>query len=203
MDKYKRFYGLFLFIVALFIAIFASYNLLMPKIGELETAEQNVDKLKAKLDSKKQDKIRVEKKIKKLSETTAKSQKKIFSPIETDLGDDCLFFALYNDVIEMIHANSVKIKKMDYEYNPENDPFVKHGKDSYFVCDINLELVSNYVHLGKLIQNVYQYPYYIKINNVEVKPYKKDKKILLTNMSLRLYAHTEPVEEEAPVKATN
>ena len=94
----------------------------------------------------------------------------------------------------MIHSNSIKIKAIDYTYNPKNDEFVKFGKDIYFVCDINLELVSNYVNLGKLIQELYQYPYYIKISQLDVKPYEKDKKILLSNLSLRLYTHTEPQE---------
>ena len=112
------------------------------------------------------------------------------------MGNDTLFFTLYNDVIEMIHANSIKIKSIDYNYNPKGDKFVQSGKD-YFVCDVNVELVSNYTNLGKLIQELYQYPYYIKINELNVKPYSKDKKILISDLSLRLYAHTEP--EDIPV----
>ena len=92
----------------------------------------------------------------------------------------------------MVNSNGIKIKSIDYSYNPASDPFVEHGKDAYFVCDINIKLVSNYVNLGKLIQDIYQYPYYIKINELDVKPYAKDKKILLSKMSLRLYSKTEP-----------
>ncbi len=83
---------------------------------------------------------------------------------------------------------------MEYKYNPEGDAFVKFGQDVYFVCDINMELVSNYTNLGKLIQDIVQYPYYIKINRIQVHPYEKDKKILISDVSLRLYAHTAPVE---------
>ena len=57
----------------------------------------------------------------------------------------------------MIHSNSVKIKSINYSYNPKDDEFVKFGKDVYFVCDINIELVSNYINLGKLIQDIYEY----------------------------------------------
>lgn len=196
MDKYKRYYGLFIIVGVIFAIAYLSYSLISPKVSDLDATERKVVSLQKEADALRNKKLIVEKKKKQLADNAVKAQKKIFSPIETDLGDDSLFFALYNDVIEMIHTNSVKIKKMDYSYNPEDEPFVKHGKDKYFVCDINLELVSNYVNLGKLIQNIYQYPYYIKINNIEVKPYKKDKKILLTNMSLRLFAYTDPVEEE-------
>ena len=61
-----------------------------------------------------------------------------------------------------------------------------------------MDLVSSYVNLGKLIQDIYQYPYYIRINDIQIKPYNKDKKILLTKMSLRLYARTEPEENIVP-----
>ena len=61
-----------------------------------------------------------------------------------------------------------------------------------------MELISNYVNLGKLIEDIYAYPYYIKFNEVHVVPYQKDKRTLITNMSLRLYAHTTPDEEVIP-----
>ena len=205
MDRYKRFYGLIIFVVIVALAGYAVFNFVYPLNDKITSLETQVTSQTKKLENLNGQKKRVEEKLKKLVDSNQKTQKKIFAPVENDLGDDSLFFTLYNDVIEMIHSNSVKIKKMDYVYNPDNDLFVQHGNAQYFVCDINLELVSNYVNLGKLIQNIYQYPYYVKINSVEVNPYKKDKKILLTNMSLRLYAHTEPVivEEEAVPAKTN
>ncbi len=196
MDKYKKYYGVFVLIAIIAIACYAAYSFIMPQYNKLSKLDNDIATQEKILSEKTQEKARVEEKLKKLMDSNQKTQKKIFSPVETDLGDDSLFFTLYNDVLDMIHSNSVKIKKMDYVYNPDDDAFVKHAKDVYFVCDINLELVSNYVNLGKLVQSLYQYPYYVKINSVDVKPYKKDKKILLTNMSLRLYAHTEPVVEE-------
>ena len=35
----------------------------------------------------------------------------------------------------------------------------------------------------------------IKINDLDVKPYEKDKKLLISNLNLRLYAHTSPEEQ--------
>ena len=204
MDKYKRYYGLLLLLAVVIGTAYLSYNLISPQITASSNAAEELVSKQNEFEIAKRKKKTVEEKLKKLADANQKTQKKIFSPIETDLGDDSLFFVLYNDVLEMIHSNSVKIKKMDYVYNPADDPFVKHGKGAYFVCDINLELVSNYVNLGKLIQNIYQYPYYVKINEVQIEPYKKDKSILLTKFSVRLYAYTEPVieGEETPVIPT-
>lgn len=192
MDKYKRYYGVIVFCIAIVLLIFGLVQLISPKVTELNDLKASIEQKQGQV-SELENKLNIVKqKIKKIKNSIISSQKKIYSPIESDLGNETLFFTLYNDVIEMIHANSVKIKAIDYTYNPETDAFVKFGKDIYFVCDVNMELVSNYVNLGKLIQDLYQYPYYIKINEIEVKPYQKDKKILITNLSLRLYAHTEP-----------
>lgn len=195
MDKYKRYYGVIIFCVAIVAFIAIAVNVIKKPYLDLNDAKTQVEKAQQMLSAKKGKMETVQRKLKQMKDSLNNSQKKIYSPIETDLGNDTLFFTLYNDVIEMVHANSVKIKKISYTYNPETDKFVKYGKDIYFVCDVDMELVSNYVNLGKLIQDIYQYPYYIKINELEVKPYAKDKKILLTNLSLRLYAHTVPEEE--------
>ena len=202
MNNYQKYYGVIAFCVALLIIIVGGVCLIKPKFEDLTSLQNSVEE-KTKTKDGLQNKLSiVQAKIKKIKNSISTSQKKIYSPIESDLGNETLFFTLYNDVIEMLHANSIKIKSIDYTYNPSTDSFVQFGKDVYFVCDVKMELVSNYVNLGKLIQDLYQYPYYIKINEIEVKPYEKDKKILLSTLSIRLYAHTSPEDttvEEAPI----
>lgn len=197
MEDLKKYYGVIIFALVIVVLVFISMNVVKPKYDELKQVTDSVVAEETKLQGKKTQLITVQNKLKKLKDSITGSQKKIFSPIESDLGNDTLFFTLYNDVIEMVHANYIKIKAIDYKYNPESDEFVKFGKDVYFVCDINMELVSNYTNLGKLLENIQQYPYYIKINEINVKPYNKDKKILITNMSLRLYAHTSPEQDSS------
>ena len=200
MEKYKRYYGVAIFIAISAILLVLAISIIKPKIQELTRLKDNISKKEQELTTVQGKLDIVKKKIKRIKDSIMTSQKKIYSPIESDLGNETIFFTLYNDIIEIIHSNSVKIKSIDYSYNPETDAFVKFGKDIYFVCDVNMELVSNYIQLGKLIQDIYQYPYYIRINNVEIKPYDKDKRILITNMSLRLYAHTSPEDMVASAK---
>ena len=200
MDKNKRYYGVIVFLIAVAVVLFVAINIISPKLAESNNLKDELANKQAQIDELNSKIEIVQNKIKRIKNSIMSSQKKIYSPIESDLGNDTLFFTLYNDVIEMLHAKSIKIKSIDYVYNPETDAFVKFGKDVYFVCDVDMEVVSNYTNLGKLIQDLYQYPYYIKINKVEVRPYPKDKTILVSNLSLRLYAHTAP--EDAPAKGT-
>ena len=201
MEKYRKYYGIAIFSVACAVLLFVAYHIIAPRVTELNKLNKSITTKESELKSLQSDLEIVQTKIKKIKNSIISSQKKIYSPIESDLGNETIFFTLYNDLIEMVHSNSVKIKSIDYSYNPETDSFVKFGKDIYFVCDVNLELVSNYVNLGKLIQDIYQYPYYIRINSIDIKPYEKDKKVLLTSLSLRMYAHTAPAEETAIERA--
>lgn len=194
MDKYKRYTGVIVFFIAVVVMINIAIQIVVPQYNDWTGLRQKVVDVTNQLDQKRKAKMNIVKKLKKLHDSVMSSQKKIYSPVESNLGDDTLFFTLYSDLIEMVRANTIKIKSIDYKYNPAGDNFVNQKGSMYFVCDVNMEVISNYVNLGKLIQDIYQYPYYIRINRIDVIPYEKDKKILLTNISIRLYAHTTPEE---------
>jgi len=194
MEKYKRYYGLIIFVLIVIALVSIMVSIIYPKYVEWNQTKEKMADVTVKLENKRTEKRNIVRKLKKLQESILSSQKKIYSPVEDKLGNDTLFFTLYSDLVEMVRANTIKIKSIDYEYNPEKDIFVQQKSSSYFVCDVNMEVISNYVNLGKLIQDIYQYPYYIKINSIDVIPYPKDKKILLSKISVRLYAHTSTEE---------
>jgi Tfp pilus assembly protein PilO len=207
MDKYSRYYGILMFLAVVVVISIALYVVISPKVSLYTSITNEIETQESTLSQKRTAKATVESKIKKLKDSIANSQKKIYSP-DAEMGSnaqdvsDTLFFTLYSDVLEMVRANSIKIKSMDYTSNPESDEFVKFGKDIYLVTDVNMELVSNYVQLGKLIQDLYQYPYYIRINDLSVTPYEKNKRILLTNLSVRLYSRTTAEDVDTPVDNT-
>ncbi len=192
MNKYSRYYGLILFVVIMIVAGFFAYKTLSTTWNDVQRIDSELVQKEQEYNQKLEQKKIIDKKLAQIKTSSESVQKKIYAPVDSDLGNDSLFFTLYNDVIEMVHANAIKIKSMEYTYNPEGDPFVKFSRDLYFVSEIELELVSNYTNLGKFIQEVVQYPYYIMIENIDVKPYAKDKKILLSDVKLKLYARTSP-----------
>ena len=199
MDKYSRYLGVIIFVVMVAAASGFSAKTLTPTWNDMQTLNANLAQKEQEYNSKLEQKKNVERKLAQIRTSAESVQKKIYAPVDSDLGNDTLFFTLYNDVIEMIHSNSIKIKSMKYNYNPEGDPFVKFSQSAYFVSEIDMELVSNYTNLGKFIQDVVQYPYYIKIDSIDVKPYVKDKKILISNVKLVLYAHTAPEVSDSTV----
>ena len=197
MNDLKRYYGVIIFLLGVILLIYFSFNFINTNISAYSESSQKLESAEAGLTKIKQEEMVVKDKINKLKNVkTTVLAKKIYAPTESDLGTDSLFFVLYTDLIEMLRNNSVKIKSIDYKYNPEGDNFVQYGKDAYFVCDIDLKLSSNFVDLGKLVQDIYQYPYYIKIRGIKIIPYEKDRKILLTDLKIRLYSYVEPKEDE-------
>ena len=120
MEKYKKYYGVMLFAAVALACVLAAYYAITPQITEHANSDNNLQEKKTALEGKQAERGRVISKLKQLKDSIATSQKKIYSPVESDLGNDTLFFTLY----------------------------------------------------------------------------EKDKTVLVTNMSLRLYAHTAPVEEE-------
>ncbi len=196
MEKYSRYYGILVFVIIVCLAGVFGYKTLTQAINGLSNATTKLEQKEKEFNRKLEEKKVVERKLEQIKNESVGVQKKLYAPADADLGNDTLFFTLYNDLIEMVHSNSIKIKAMEYTYNPESDNFVKFSKDLYFVSEVNMELVSNYTNLGKFIQDVVQYPYYIRIMNIDIKPYSKDKKILISNVCIRLYAKTSPEENK-------
>ena len=195
-NKIEKWYGLIIFIIIVGLCIGVSTKFVLDRVNEIKQITATVAEKERRASELAEKVQNIQNTLKAIKQSMLSAKKKIYSPTDSNLGDDTLFFTLYSDLLEMLHANSIKVRAIDYVYNPENDVFVTAGNNMYFVCRINMELVSNYIDMGKFIQALYQYPYYIKIDTVKVSPYEKDKKILITNMTLTLYARTQPVVEE-------
>lgn len=197
MDKYKRFLGVIIFALVTAFALYISIPMVKQPFDDLEKSKQTLESKKAELEKEEKALSQARKDLKEMLETNSSATKKVFAPSEADLGEDTLYFTLYNDLIEMLHANSVKIKSIKKDTTGiDEDSFKVEGNGLYYVVNVNLDLVSNYTELGKLIEDIYQYRYYIKINSLDVRPHPKDKKILLSKLSLRMYAKTEPNDDD-------
>ena len=192
MNSIRKYLGIIILLIPIIVGVVLWFGVTNTIIGKYNDSKNQLEKLKTEVEKLEKNEQEIRRKVEALKNVDLTITKKLYFPNESDLGNDTLFFTLYNDFIEMIHSNSIKIKSIKYQYNPENDPFVQSG-GNYFVFDVNVELVSNYTNLGKLIEEIYQYPYYMKINRLDVKPYNKDKKILISNLSITLYSHTEPL----------
>ena len=196
MDKYKKYLGVVISVVVVSTVIFVSINkFILTSFDNKKNAENEHVKNRENLEKLTKQVERIKKKKEQTKIEFKSVHKKIYSPQYATTENDRLFFTLYNDIIDLLKENSIKIKKVSYDYNPSDDHFVELGENKYFVCKMNFELVSNYIDFGAFIEKVLQYPYYIKLNSIKIEPYPKDKKILMIDLSLNIYSKLEPETE--------
>lgn len=120
--------------------------------------------------------------------TLSGEAKKIYKPDEAGLDAESSFTIIFDDIIEMAKYNGIKIYSVQYVYNPPEDEFVKGAADKYNVCQLNMQVIADYLDLESFIKDLYKYPYLVNIDKVELSPYTKNKKILLTNLQIKLYS---------------
>ena len=119
---------------------------------------------------------------------TAGLVKKVYKPETEGLDAESSFTVIFDDIIEMAKYNGIKIYSIEYIYNPPEDEFVKGAADKFNVCEVNLDIISDYVDLESFLKELYKYPYLVNINKFTAIPYTKNKKILLTKLQLKLYS---------------
>lgn len=192
MEKYQKYLPTAIVAALIAIALFMSYSTISPLITKKIEVTEQYEAVQAKLKDAEEKLAVVNEKLKQLKETSIDNSKKIYYPTEADIDKESLFFTLYTDMIDIAKQNNIKIRSIDYKYYPSDDPFVSQGgKENYFVCDLDMKLISNYRDLRNFLEALFQYSYYLKFNKISIVPHQTDKRILLSDFSVRLYAHTD------------
>lgn len=131
------------------------------------------------------EKVERKKKMRLLDDMT----KKVYSPAEgVSLDTDSAFSVLLDDIIEISRKNHIKTHSIQSTLNPSEDVFVKGDKEHFSAYQLDMKIVSDYSDFEGFIRDLYAYNYLININNIEIYPYQKNKRILLINLTLTLYS---------------
>ncbi len=183
MKKYKESILYIVFIIVIFIFTIIKTA---PQLG-------NIIKIEKELGEKKTQSADLEKRLEDLKRaemeklTITGPTKKIFKP-ETSGDTEANFSLMFDDIIDIAKYNSVKIYSVKYTYNPPEDEFIKSNTGKYNVCQLNMEIIVDYQNLETFIKDLLKYPYLINIDQLELTPYPKNKRILLVNFQLKLYS---------------
>lgn len=124
------------------------------------------------------------KKLRMLDEMT----KKIYVPNGAATDSESTFALLLDDIIEISRKNHIKTHSIKQIVDPEEDVFIKGDKAHYSACKLEMKIISDYTDFKGFISDLYKYPYLVNLNDIEIYPYEKNKRILLINLSLTLYA---------------
>ena len=156
--------------------------------GDLEKTQQELTQKESDLATAKANKAKQEKRAKEQVEVKAffKNIKNVGNSTSDILAGET------QEINDLIKYYGLKVYKVDYKYDPEDDIFYKEKKDVYSVCNMNLELFGSYMKFQSFLKDLYKHEHFLNIQGIEINPYKKDKSILHIKLDLSLYAEKDP-----------
>lgn len=156
-----------------------------------------------------------ERKLKSLQESVeAKKQedavvlKAFFKPISGGTDTESVISDEFGEILQLMRENKIKARSLKYDYDPQDDNFVKNVGYKYHVCKVTAEMIASYANFENFLRDLYKHEHFLDISNIEIIPYEKNKRILLINLQLKLYAQRDPSSvvdmpaPSAPAEAT-
>lgn len=133
------------------------------------------------------------------NENTAKI---FFKPISEGLDTEAAISDEFGEILQLIRENKIKTRSVKYDYDPQDDNFVKNAANRYHVCRVTAEMIATYSNFANFLRELYKHEHFLEISKIEIAPYEKNKRILLVNLQIKLYAQKDPSSvEEAPAPA--
>ena len=124
---------------------------------------------------------------KKTAEEASKS-KPFYKPAASGMNTEAIIQGEFTEILQLIRANKIKVRTIKYEYDHQDDAFVKGAGGKYKVARLNMEMIATYSSYNNFLKELYKHDHFLDIQSVEIVPYKKNKQILLINFKLKLYA---------------
>lgn len=122
----------------------------------------------------------------------ANAMKAFFKPIEMSMDTEAVMSDEFGEILQLIRENKIKARSVKYDYDPQDDNFVKNAGDRYSACRVNIEMVAKYSELENFLRDLYKHEHFLEISKIEIAPYEKNKRILLVTLQVKLYAQKDP-----------
>lgn len=137
------------------------------------------------------------------SQTTIKDGKKIYELEGTQFSGEASFAPLFEIVLSIAQNSGIRIRSIDYNYQPQDDKIYAAHIAEYNVCEMSIVAVGTYAQLQNFFRGLMKDSNLNYIAEVEMQPWEKDKTILVSNVKVRLYTKTPgaPTSVEIPKNA--
>lgn len=190
-EKLKQFIVPIALIVLIFVGlgytgskIYENYQSYTAANEEVAQKTATVQEKQAKLDEYK----RKEQEEKAKENESKNSEKPFYKPVMSGLDTEAVIAGEFAEVLQLVRANQIKVRSIKYDYDPKDDAFVSGAGSQYNVARLNMEMVGNYSNYDNFLKEMYKHEHFLDIQTAEIVPYKKNKKILLINFKVKLYA---------------
>lgn len=115
-------------------------------------------------------------------------EKEIFVPEENGLPAEDMIAGEFEEILEIIRSNTIKMRSINFDMNPRGDVFVQGAPEKFNVAALKMEMIGTYKNFENFLKDLYKHEHFLEISKVQIEPYEKDKTILLINYEMKLYA---------------
>ncbi len=189
MEKLIKENIVYLFLVAaVFIGgIYATYYYGSLAITSHDEANHKKEELQVK-----QEKLEQIKRQKLASESKKEntSGKVIYEVMGQQFSPEASFGIMFENILSNITNSGVRIRSIDYNYQPLDDKILMTKAAGYNACELSFITVGNYTQLQNFFKNIAKEKYLSSLYEVYIEPYDKNKTILVARFKIRLYTKT-------------
>ena len=159
-----------------------------PNVQRISSLNKNIKSSQATLNDETRKLEVLKKNQQKQEEEIDDVYKAFFSSNGAQLDTEATLGLEFSEILESIRKYKVKTRSIKYDYNPADDNFVKNMPGSYQVCRVSMEMVAKYSEFKEFLRDLYAHPHFLEISKIEIAPYMKNKRILLINLQIKIYA---------------
>lgn len=176
-----------IYILLIVIVIFFGIKQISPISEQINAAKQTKSQKETLIEELKTKVSTIE-----VAKSQMNQQKEILKPFyrpEVETSETIASFGgMFEDIVDYIRVNQLLLRSIKYNINPQDDVVFNKFSQNYNVCQIQLYVIGTYPQIRNFIQTVFAYPYYVNISSIEINPYEQNKKYLLANIYINLYA---------------
>lgn len=120
--------------------------------------------------------------------TEVKQEKQIYEPQFKSTEVMVNFNGMLDTILELAKQSGLKIKSIEFKDIPESDLIKQNHVAEYDATLLVTQVIGTYTELQNFLREIYRHQYLIGVYDLKVVPYEFDKKILIIDLSLSLYA---------------
>lgn len=161
------------------LSAFQSHSEIVAKRTEAQTKKEKMEELERQ---KAQDLLPLKNK--------ADSGKLIYQVSASQFTPEASFGIMFENILGNIANSGVRIRSIDYNYQPTDDKILTANIQGYNACELSFTAVGSYIELQNFFKNLAKEKYLASIYEVYIEPYDNDKTILIAKFKIRLYTKT-------------
>ena len=174
----------FVYIILVIVAFVAGIYFIPPratetynKIVETNSAKKVLSEKEAQLNN-----LRLQAEASSRAKTPIKEGKKIYELEGAQFSGEASFAPLFEVVLTIAQNSGIRIRSIDYNYQPEEDRIYAAHISDYNVCELSIVAVGTYAQLQNFFRGLMKDSNLSYLAEVEMQPWEKDKTILVTNI---------------------